>query len=48
MTSIRDMGSKQLYAGEDILLLQSRISMGSLVEKTIEAKVANVAEQISV
>jgi HAMP domain-containing protein len=48
MTSIRDMGSNSFTQVKTFFLLQSRISMGSLVEKNIEAKVANVAEQISV
>lgn len=48
MTSIRDMGSNSFTQVKTFFLLQSRTSMGSLVEKNIEAKVANVAEQISV
>ena len=48
MTSIRDMGSNSFTQVKTFFLLQSRISMGGLVEKNIEAKVANVAEQISV
>lgn len=48
MTSIRDMGLNSFTQVKTFFLLQSRISMGSLVEKNIETKVANVAEQISV
>ncbi len=48
MTSIRDMGSNSFTQVKTFFLLQSRISMGSLVEKNIESKVANVADQISV